>query len=275
MLTTRHYLRLCYLSLALGTAVAQDGLKFGNPGCDVAMSDREFADRKFFQLCHSSELLEPLWVGYVLTKADLDGPAPRPSGFKQDKKLRKPGAVDRDYVGSGFARGHMAPAEDFSRSKTAIKSTFILSNVVPQRQGVNGGRWAQLELIVRNLARQAGRAYVFTGPIYEDDRVDVIGAHEVGVPTHTFKVILTIGPADEKKMYAVIMPNDEDVDQSVNAFVTTVRAVEQKTGFNFFSALPAAEQERLERARETFDESLTKRVVKTTPKKKPKPAKKA
>ena len=116
---------------------------------------------------------------YVLTKADLDRPAERPAGFKQDKKPVK-SAVDKDYVGSGFARGHMAPAEDFSRSKTAIKSTFILSNVVPQCQGVNGGRWAQLELMVRNMVRQTGSAYIFPGPIYEEDRVDVIGANEVG-----------------------------------------------------------------------------------------------
>src|SRR5215212_692545 len=127
MLTTRHFPRLLLVALALGTALAQDGLKFGNPGCHVSFKDREFADRKFFQLCHSSDLLEPLWVGYVLTKRDLDGPAERPAGFKPDQKLKKPGAVGTDYVGSGFSRGHMAPAEDFSRSKEAIKSTFILS----------------------------------------------------------------------------------------------------------------------------------------------------
>ncbi len=272
MSTQRRVFRFCFLSLVLGSAFAQDGLRYGNPGCDVSLRDREFADRKYFQLCHSSELLEPLWVGYVLTKADLDGPAPRPAGFKQDKKLTK-SAVDKDYVGSGFARGHMAPAEDFSRTKTAIKSSVILSNVVPQCQGVNGGRWAQLELMVRNLVRQTGRAYIFTGPIYGQDRVDVIGANEVGVPTHTFKVVLTIGPGDVKKMYAVIMPNDEDVRDPVNTYVTTVREVEEKTGFDFFASLPSDEQKLLETAKETFDESLTKKAV--AAKKKAKPVKKS
>src|SRR5258708_1865055 len=103
----------------------------------------------------------------------------------------------------------MAPAEDFSRTKEAIRSTFILSNVVPQMQSVNGGRWAQLELMVRNLVRQTGRAYIFTGPIYENSSVDTIGDDGVGIPTHTFKVILALGPGDAKKMYAVIMPNSD------------------------------------------------------------------
>jgi endonuclease G len=199
-------------------------------------------------------------VGYVLTKKDLDGKAERLSAFKPDKLLKHPGAKDIDYVRSGFSRGHMAPAEDFSRSKEAIASTFVLSNIVPQYQQVNGGRWAQLEMAVRNLVRAAGAAYVFTGPIFDEPEVDTIGDGQVGVPTHTFKVVLTIGPGSgERKMYAVVMPNAEHVAGTVNSFATTVRDVEDKTGFDFFAALDRQEQDRLESAREQFPESATKR----------------
>jgi endonuclease G len=156
----------------------------------------------------------------------------------------------------------MAPAEDFSRSKDAMKSTFILSNVVPQYQRVNGGRWAQLELIVRNLVRTAGRAYVFTGPLFEEDGVETMVDTEVGVPTHTFKVILTVGPAETMKMYAVIMPNADGVTGTVNSFATTVRSVEDKTGFDFFSALSRAEQNRLEQATELFPADSIKKKSK-------------
>jgi len=262
MRATNRTLRLVVLAaLAFAAASAQNGLKFGNPGCAVDLKDREPANRKFFQLCHSYDLKVPLWVGYVLTKKDLDGPAERPSGFKPDKLLRHPGAKDSDYARSGFSRGHMAPAEDFARSKGAISSTFIFSNVVPQFQRVNGGRWAQLELMVRNLVRNAGTAYVFSGPIFEDAEVDTIGDGQVGIPTHTFKVVLAIGPkADERKMYAVIMPNEDGVAGDVNSFTTTVRAVEDKTGFDFFSSLDRDEQESLETVRELFPDSTTKKA---------------
>ena len=256
-------LTACFLLFPFAfVATAQDSLKLGNPGCDVALRDREPADRKFYQLCHSSDLRVPLWVGYLLTKADLDGPAERPAGFKEDKKLKSPGAKDSDYVKSGFSRGHMAPAEDFSRSATAIRSTFILSNVVPQYQRVNGGRWAQLELMVRNLTRAAGRAYVFTGPLFEESEVDTIGDDQVGVPTHTFKVILTIGANDTMTMYAVIMPNEDSVTGDVNSFATTVRTIEEKTGFDFFNALSRADQDRLEQAKELFPAETTKKKAK-------------
>jgi len=262
MLHSQKLSRIFFLGLAASVAFGQDGLKMGDPGCDVTLQDREFANRKFFQLCHSFDLREPLWVGYVLTKADLDGPASRPAGFQTDKLLKHAGAKDRDYVGSGFSRGHMAPAEDFSRSKEAIKTTFVLSNVVPQVQSVNGGRWAQLELMVRNLVRQTGKAYIFTGPIFENDEVETIGDDAVGIPTHTFKVILAVGPGDMKKMYAVIMPNEDSVKDTVNSFTTTVRTVEDKTGFDFFSALDKEEQDRLETTKELFPDSLTRKKAK-------------
>jgi endonuclease G len=261
MSNLRFLARLLVFSFAC-VALAQNSLQLGDPGCDVTLKDREPANRKYFQLCHSGDLRVPLWVGYTLTKADLDGPAERPAGFKEDKALKSPGAKDSDYVRSGFSRGHMAPAEDFSRSKDAIKSTFILSNVVPQYQRVNGGRWAQLELMIRNLVRTAGRAYVFTGPVFEEDGVETIGDNEVGIPTHTFKVVLTIGPAETMKMYAVIMPNADGVTGTVNSFATTVRHVEEKTGFDFFSALSRTEQNRLEQAKELFPADATKKKTK-------------
>ena len=250
-------MRSSIVLLALVFASAQDSLKYGSPGCTG--SDREPADRTFFQLCHSNDLLEPLWVGYVLTQADLDGPAERPAGFRQDKELQHPGAKDRDYRGGEYSRGHMAPAEDFSRSDEAIRTTFLLSNIVPQRQQVNGGRWAQLETAVRAIVRQAGTAYIFTGPIFSNQSVDTIGDDGVGVPTHTFKVLLAIDPGGTMTMWAAIMPNRNDVTSPVNSYATTVRAVENRTGFRFFTALAATERNRLETRKELFPETPKKK----------------
>jgi DNA/RNA endonuclease G (NUC1) len=89
-----------------------------------------------------------------------------------------------------------------------------------------------------------------------------MGNNEVGIPTHTFKVILTVGPAETMKMYAVIMPNADGVTGAVNSFATTVRSVEDKTGFDFFSALSRAEQDRLEQAQELFPAYSTRKKAK-------------
>ncbi len=250
-------LRLSLLALAIPAAQAQDSLRFGNPGCTG--DDREQADRQFFQLCHSADLKVPLWVGYELSKDELDGPAERPSGFHEDKGLGRPGARDSDYRRSGYARGHMAPAEDFDRSVVAIRTTFLLSNVVPQLQGVNGGRWAQLESAVRSIVRQSGRAYVFTGPIFSGQNVETIGNGEVGIPTHTYKVVLALGQDGAKKMYAAIMPNADNVTKPVNSYATTVKNVERRTGLDFFDGLSDGEERALEARKEAFPMPKTKK----------------
>ncbi|MGH9662119.1 MAG: DNA/RNA non-specific endonuclease [Bryobacteraceae bacterium] len=259
-------MRLATLLLSLGSLLAQENLKFGNPGC--VGDDRELADRRFFVLCHSADLKVPLWVSYELKREDLDGPAPRAKGFRPDTELARPGSTDADYRNSGFSRGHMAPAEDFDRSTEAMRATFTLSNIVPQLQGVNGGRWAQLEASGRAIAAEHGAAYIVTGPIFARALVDTIGDGEVGIPTHTFKVVLAVGSGGARKMFASIMPNAENVTKPVNAYSTTVRNVERRTGFNFFSALPDAEERALEMKKENFPQQPPKK----NSKKKKKPA---
>jgi endonuclease G len=124
---------------------------------------------------------------------------------------------------------------------------------------VNGGRWAQLEVAVRKLAHSSGHVYVVTGPIFANDTVNTIGDGEVGIPTHTFKVVLSVDDSGKKTMYAAIMPNVETVAKPVNSYATTVKEVERRTGFDFFSSLSDSEQRRLEAVKNNFPTQATKR----------------
>jgi endonuclease G len=201
------------LLLAASTAPAQ--APFGSPACPG-----EPADRRFFFLCHSPSQKVPLWVGYTLTATQLDGPARRPSHFRPDRELAGPGATDGDYRHSSFSRGHLAPAADFAWSETALRTTFLLSNAVPQKLSVNSGRWAAAETAVRRIARQADCVYVFTGTLFEGEP-EAIGAGQVAVPSHTYKVLLAVRGAG-RRTYAPIVPNQDGVRGSVNRFAVTV-----------------------------------------------------
>jgi endonuclease G len=173
------------LLLLASPAAAQQG-PFGSPQCPG-----EAADRVYFFLCHSPANRVPLWVGYTVTASQLDGAARRPSRFRPDRQLTQPGATERDYRSSRYHRGHLAPAADFRFSDEAIRSTFVLSNAIPQEPSVNAGRWAAVEAAVRRLARQADRLYVFTGTLFEGD-IERIGNGRVAVPSHTYKVVLAM-----------------------------------------------------------------------------------
>ena len=149
----------------------------------------------------------------------------------------------------------MAPAADFAFSQASIRATFLLSNAVPQHQAVNQGRWAQVEVAVRRLAAVSDATYVFTGPIFESSEIERIGAGQVSVPTHTFKVILAL-QGTSKTMYAAIVPNAEMVKEPLNQFTVTVDEVERRTGFDFFSALEDPEEQDLEGRLQLFPVSV-------------------
>jgi endonuclease G len=234
--------------LLAALAVPAEQRPFGSPDCSGP--DREAADRGYFFVCHSRSGKVPLWVGYTLTAAQLTGSAPRPSRFREDRGLSGPRATDRDYRGSGYSRGHLAPAADFAFSDNAIRTTFLLSNAVPQKQGVNAGRWAQVEAAVRRVAGRADRVYVFTGVLLEGE-ARAIGPGQLAVPSHTFKAVLAV-QGGQKKMYAVIVPNRERVREPLEEFAVEVDEVERRSGLDLFGELDDDEERKLESRRESL-----------------------
>lgn len=210
--------------------------------------------KEYYVISHDSVRKVPEWVGYRLTQEDLQGDADRTDDFRPDPEL-PPGqrAELADYAGSGLDRGHMAPAADFKRNRTAMSQTFFLSNMAPQRPNVNRRTWAALEDEIRELARSHGRIWVFTGPLYLDaegrpsEPPAFIGPNRVAVPTHFFKAILCEHTDGTKGLFAFIMENRIDpLPGSSLDYAVTVDSVEVVSGLDLFSELPDDEEERME-----------------------------
>ena len=65
--------------------------------------------------------------------------------------LRLASTCDR---GSGYDRGHLAPAADHKGSQKAMNSTFNLSNISPQvGEGFNRDYWARFEKFVKDTTK--------------------------------------------------------------------------------------------------------------------------
>ncbi len=143
-------------------------------------------------LAHSSENKTPIWVAEHLT-ADkaASTEVPRYNTFQADPDLEKGKRSElSDYKGSGYDRGHMAPAADMKWSQDAMVQCFYLSNMIPQvGKGMNQGIWARLEENVRKWAISRAEVYIFTGLIYDGGVTKTIGKNKVAVPSHIYKIV--------------------------------------------------------------------------------------
>src|SRR6185295_1827713 len=147
------------------------------------------------------------------------GETERSLEFKEDEAIPKPlRATLADYKGSGFDRGHQAPAGDHKSSHEAMYDTFYMTNMCPQCPQLNRGYWAKLEKYVRDLTKDHANVYVVTGPLYlpsvEADgkkyvKFQVIGPNDVAVPTHFFKIITLDDWQGMQETQAYILPNEE------------------------------------------------------------------
>lgn len=147
-----------------------------------------------FAILHSGESKTAVFVAQKLNRASVaDADEKRSDKFFADARLR---SVERatleDYKGSGWSRGHLAPAGDMPTSQ-AMAQSFSLANMVPQAAKHNGGAWAHsVESATRKYAgRATGNVYVITGPVFEPSikQSPAIGPGQVRVPKYLFKLV--------------------------------------------------------------------------------------
>lgn len=208
----------------------EEYIKYGVPGQDGTL-----LCRKGYLLAHDSERKTPIWVAEHLINKRVTGVVKR-TNFQPDPDLNIGKRAELiDYRGSGYDRGHMAPAGNMRWGQQAMLESFFLSNIVPQiGKDMNQGIWKELEEKIRLWAISRGELYIYTGPIYAKKPPDVIGINKVAIPTHLYKIIYD--PIAIEAI-AFIMPNMKLKSSDMPAYIVTIREIEKKTGLNFLSTL--------------------------------------
>jgi len=147
-----------------------------------------------FAILHSGESKTPVFVAERLSAEMMaEAQEKRTNRFFADARLpAAERATLEDYLGSGFDRGHMAPAGDM-RSAAAMAQSFSLANMVPQAPEHNRGPWAKsVEQATRKYAARAtGDVYVITGPFFAPSIAESprIGPGHVHVPKYLYKLV--------------------------------------------------------------------------------------
>jgi endonuclease G len=158
----------------------------------IAVADMQLRPLCFtnFAVMHSGASRTPFYVAERLNKTQLNGVRQkRGDKFFADARLpRAERAELTDYKGSGYDRGHMAPAANMA-SAVSMAQSFSLANMVPQAPINNRQAWAKIEKATRQyIKRAAGDVYVITGPVFELNPV-TIGINQVWVPRYIYKLV--------------------------------------------------------------------------------------
>jgi endonuclease G len=178
-----------------------------------------------------------------LTSEETNSTIKRSNKFIIDPLVKTGSADNSDYAGSGYDKGHLAPAGDMGWSATSMKESFYYSNMSPQVPSFNRGVWKRVEELVRAWANEYKSVYIVTGPVLTNG-LPTIGHDKVSVPKYFYKVILEYNASGTKGIGFVI-PNAAS-QESLQRYAVSIDSVEKITGIDFFPLLPDKQEKAIE-----------------------------
>jgi len=191
-------------------------------------------ERYAMTISYNKDFKQANWVAYELLSEETIRQFNRTNYFFSDPDIQEGTAVNSDYKGSGFDRGHLAPAGDMGWNETAMRESFQYSNISPQNPSFNRGIWNRLEEFVRRWAVENKSILIVVGPVLKSE-LEILG-NGVAIPKYFYKVILDCNYPDIKGI-GFIFPN-EGSDKPLNAFAVSIDSVEAFAGIDFFPKLP-------------------------------------
>lgn len=204
-------------------------------------------DYGHFVVGYDNERRAGAWGRY-----DLDGPIlhttsqpPRPTFKMEEKSTARVTTKDYTNPGNLFERGHIVPSYAlWSRyGDEARKSTFVMTNVFPQDEDLNGRLWEDIEDDIAGQTK--GGAVVDAGYAGRLRQITVIAGSVYGptprtlpsgipIPDHCFHIIYDLD--EHTGMYrarAYLIPNTSKLQGPTSRYLQPIRVIEEVTGLDF------------------------------------------
>ena len=181
----------------------------------------------------------PLWSAFVMQKdAYPDNNVGRSNNWKYDPALSE--SWQQSGVSQPYSKGHFVASNYRQASDAANRQTFYYTNQAPQYQNsFNDGIWNNLEQDVKSKA-PSGRdtLYVVVGLLYENSRT----VDNIPLPSHFYKCLMKCsfneaGTMTAAKGCAYLFTNEAH-SGSYSQGITSIDAIEQRSGWDFFTNVP-------------------------------------
>lgn len=192
-----------------------------------------------------------LWSAFVMhNTAYPDNNVGRLGGWVDDPAI--PSSWQQSGVDQPYSRGHLVASNLRQVCGDANKATFYHTNQAPQYQtSFNDGVWNSLENAVKaNAPSGRDTLYAVVGVLYETSQT----INGVPIPSHFYMLLMKCsfdgsGTMTAANGVAYLYTNEAHKNESYNdaKFRTTIDAIEERTGFDFFVNVPPDLQETAER----------------------------
>jgi endonuclease G len=187
--------------------------------------------REAYLVAYDAPVKIPVYVAYTLLPQNALGCWPRTNAFVADKSIQG-GATPSDYAGTGYDKGHAAPAGDLSWREIVEYESFLMTNMYPQHGSLNRGIWKLLETSVRGWAVQTNQSYtIFVGALYGAG--DPTIGNGVIVPHGYYKIVIN---NNTKQIAAWRFPHTKpyvNLGNDLTKFRITVAQIQQEAGVQY------------------------------------------
>ena len=195
----------------------------------------------------------PLWIAFVMNKDVF----PKNNIGRYDSWTPDP-AVPSDWqrsvASSSYSRGHFVASDYRQNTVDANAQTFYYTNQALQWQNsFNSGIWSSLESAVSSNAPSGSDSlYVVVGVLYEgaENIITTNQGTKAVVPSHFYKCLMqcsfnSSGTMTAAKGCAYLFTNEAH-SGTYSQGLTSIDAIEQRSGWDFFANVPKELQDAAE-----------------------------
>lgn len=226
---------LLFSNIAFSQVTYTRHLKYGTPSA-CNLQNQKLVVKTQYISCYDGSIKTSRWITWNTRFEDYGDSGRYKGSFFQERGFNL--ATNRDYLNSGYDKGHIVPSEERTFSKEDNYQTFSYMNVIPQKPNLNRGPWYDLEKHVREFVTVSESRQVFqmAGGIYHDG-CDIIG-NDIKVPVKVWKVILFIESGKVVEKVYVIMPQSgpgvTQAGDTWKQFITDKKNIEKETGLKVY-----------------------------------------
>lgn len=236
--------------------------------------------RQGYILRYNEQYRIPDWVAYHIIPDYLKTPKreKKYAKFRTDPDMSNP-VLNKDYTGTGYARGHMAPyfAMGGDRDRDGVYSDLFddsadpyddltvfqanyMSNIAPQDQNAlngAGGPWYALETTIRKklVGKNHMELHVIVGGIIDDpDDYETMkgkyGDVGIAIPGQFFQVLIYKNEEGNYITAGFLFPHVKEPSdlpsEDLIDYLVPVDDIEKATGFDFLNQLSKTKQRQTE-----------------------------